>query len=89
MASNFSTNGGLIRCVLARTNIPVTDSDQGEVFNVWDHLAGRAPTVDWAVENNIHFESQSYLDVTMLTRHYVLVAFISPEQLTDYSLRFS
>lgn len=86
MASNCSADGRLTRRILARINVPITDADEGEVLKVWDNL--QSPRVIWAVENNIHFESQSYLDVTMLTRHYALVALMSDEQLTEFLLRF-
>lgn len=88
MAGNFCTDGSLKRCILARINVPITDANEGEVFNVWDNLVGKAPKVDWAVDNNIHFESQSYLDVNMLSRNYALVALMSDEQFTEFLLRF-
>ena len=90
MASTSGTDGSLKRCILARINVPITDSydDESEVVNVWDSLVGKAPKVDWAVGNNIHFENQSYLDTTAMTRNYALVAFMSDEQLTEFLLRF-
>lgn len=86
MASNYSTNGSLTRRIFARISVPITDDVESDVLGVWDNL--QSPKVDWAAENNIQLESQSYLDVNMLSRNYALVALMSDEQLTEFLLRF-
>lgn len=91
MASNYSTNGRLTRCVLAQLDVPIEGAGVEYITKVRDNISSAAsvqPRFIWATENKIHVETVSYNNPASYTMYFLFVGLMSEEQHTEFLLRF-